>query len=312
MTREKLLGAYAPLSLIGLIALWVSALIFGFALLQEGLHIQTTAGAAASFGDHLYFSATTFFTLGYGDVTATTSFGRFLSVLEAGMGFGFLAIVISYLPVLYQSFSRREATILLLDARAGSPPTACTLLCRYDGQGIDSLYNLLGEFERWCANLLEMYLSYPLLAYYRSQHEKMSWLGALTAILDTCALIELGFSDQREGEKKLKRQAALTYAMARHVIVDLAYITNIPPRKDGADRLPVQAWRAMSLKLNQAGFNINSDEEAYVRLVELRSEYEHYLLGLSEELFLPLPGFAPPEDERDSWQTSAWDEEDHF
>ena len=38
-------------------------------------------------------------------------------MVETGIGFGFLAVVISYLPVLYQAFSRREVTISLLDAR---------------------------------------------------------------------------------------------------------------------------------------------------------------------------------------------------
>src|SRR5207244_5325862 len=76
------------------------------------------------FATYLYFSGTTFFTLGYGDVVPTQAWGRALSVAEAGIGFGFLAMVISYLPVLYQTFSRREITISLLDARAGSPPPA--------------------------------------------------------------------------------------------------------------------------------------------------------------------------------------------
>ena len=43
---------------------------------------------------------------------------------EAGIGLGLLAIVIGYLPIIYQAFSRRETSIVLLDARAGSPPTA--------------------------------------------------------------------------------------------------------------------------------------------------------------------------------------------
>src|SRR5207302_1981292 len=70
----------------------------------------------------------TFFSLGLGDVTPTSRAGRAVMVIEAGVGFGFLALVIGYLPVLYQSFSRRELNITLLDARAGSPPSAEELL----------------------------------------------------------------------------------------------------------------------------------------------------------------------------------------
>ena len=73
-----------------------------------------------------------------------------------GIGFGFLAVVLSYLPVLYQAFSRREITISLLDARGGSPPSAGELLRRLaDAQNLSHLRALLVEWERWAAELLE-------------------------------------------------------------------------------------------------------------------------------------------------------------
>src|SRR5262249_60109993 len=96
-----------------------------------------------------------------------------------------------YLPVLHRSFARREATISLLDARAGSPPTAFELLRRHAGAGIhglDALTDLLHDWERWSAELMESHLSYPVLAYFRSQHDNQSCIGSLTVILDVCAL----------------------------------------------------------------------------------------------------------------------------
>lgn len=95
---------------------------------RHGISSRPTADG--HFTTYLYFSGTTFFTLGYGDLVPTGAMGRVLSVAEAGIGFGFLAVVISYLPVLYQAFSRREIIISLLDARAGSPPSAGELLRR--------------------------------------------------------------------------------------------------------------------------------------------------------------------------------------
>jgi hypothetical protein len=77
---------------------------------------------------------------------------------------------------------------------------------------------LLYDWERWSAELLETHLSYPVLAYFRSQHTNQSWLAALTAILDTCALIMAGMNDGPT------RQAQLTFAMARHAVGDLAQI----------------------------------------------------------------------------------------
>src|SRR5262249_59014024 len=112
-----------------------------------------------------------------------------LVVTEAGLGLGFLAAIIGYLPFIYGSFSKREVDISLLDSRAGPPPTAGELLRRhsYDG-GRDALHQLLKDWELWSAELMESHLSYPVLAFFRSQHDNQSWIASLTAILDACAL----------------------------------------------------------------------------------------------------------------------------
>src|SRR5262245_388521 len=153
--RDSLLSFYGPLSLLLLLALWALTLVFGFGLLHYGLHDRLSGALFDSdFGNALYLSGTTLFTLGLGDILPASPLGRFITVLEAGIGFGFLALVIGYLPVLYQAFSRREVTISLLDARAGSPPTASELLRRQSGaHGMEALTELLADWERWSADL---------------------------------------------------------------------------------------------------------------------------------------------------------------
>src|SRR3989475_3146426 len=116
--RETYLSFFGPLSLLVLLAAWAASLVAGFALLQTGLGASLNVPGGGSFADHLYLSGETFFTLGLGDITPVSRAGRVLVVIEAGIGFAFLALVIGYLPVLYQSFSRREVNITLLDARA--------------------------------------------------------------------------------------------------------------------------------------------------------------------------------------------------
>jgi hypothetical protein len=139
-------------------------------------------------------------------------------------------VVISYLPVLYSAFSRREASISLLDARAGSPSSAVELLRRHRAEGsFDDLNRLLSEWERWSAELLESHLSYPVLCYFRSQHDNQSWLRALTTVLDTCALVIVGVKDAPVW------QARMTFAIARHA-VDIAQVFRTAPRtKDSCD-----------------------------------------------------------------------------
>ena len=162
--RESFLGYFGPLSMIALLGLWACGLIFGFALLQyaSGEHL-VSASVPITFRLLLYHSGETFFTLGYGDITPASTFSRLLAVFEAGMGFAFLGVVIGYLPTIYTAFSRREIEISLLDARAGSPPSAAELLTRAantsDTASLDVLFH---AWERWAAEVLESHLSYPV------------------------------------------------------------------------------------------------------------------------------------------------------
>ena len=243
--RNTFLSCFGPLSVLVLIGAWAVGLIFGFALLQWSLGSELrSSGEAPVFPVYLYFSGVTFFTLGFGDVTPVDPLGRFLAVAETGIGFAFLAVVISYLPVLYQAFSHREVTISLLDARAGSPPTAAQLLIRLARRpNFAVLDRFLEEWERWAAEVLESHVSFPVLSYYRSQHDNQSWLAALTAILDTSALVIAG----AKGVDPY--QAQLTFATARHTVVDLAQVYYVPPIEPDPDRLPGDRLRRLRAEL---------------------------------------------------------------
>src|ERR1044071_6635835 len=189
--REVSLSWFGPFSLLVLLALWAFGIVFAFGALHWAAgSALVMPGHTPGFLDDLYLSGTTFFTLGLGDVAPRVAVAKVLTVTEAGLGFAFLAIVISYLPVIYQAFSRREIAVSLLDARAGSPPTAGELLRRQPiGADPDGLARLLSDWERWSAEILESHLSYPVVAYYRSPHGNQSWLAALTVVLDTSALV---------------------------------------------------------------------------------------------------------------------------
>jgi hypothetical protein len=164
--REAFLSIYGPLSTVVLFGLWAMGLIIGFAVLQQALGSPLhMAGGEQQPLDYFYMSGVIFFTLGFGDVTPASTLGRVIAVVEAGIGFGFLAAVIGYLPVLYGAFSRRELTISLLDARAGSPPTAAQVLLRAaPGGRLEGLRPILVEWERWSADVLESHLSFPMLS----------------------------------------------------------------------------------------------------------------------------------------------------
>lgn len=303
--RETYLSYYGPLSLLLLLAAWAFFLILAYALFQWGVSDPLQAPEKQqTFWTYMYMSGTTFVTLGYGDVVPLSLLGRSLAVGEAGTGFLFLALVIGYVPVIYQSFSRRETQISLLDARAGSPPSASEMLRRhYRDRTINELGQFLGTWERWCAEVLESHLSYPVLTYYRSQHERQSWLAALTTILDTCALMIVGF----EGVSPLIVRP--TFAIARHAAVDLAQVYGTPPLDPKLNRLSKDDFVRLRDALADVGLVFHREEDAEKRLYEMRRSYEPFVNALADHLLVNLPPWIPATRTVDDWQTSAWD---HF
>lgn len=300
--RETVLGYYGPSSLLALISVWAIGLITGFALLllASGPPAASLSGKF-NFLSALYMSGTNFFTLGLDDVIPRTGWSRFLSVAEAGVGFGFLAALIGYLPVIYQGFSRREVAVVLLDARAGSPPTSAELLRRHSyPQGIDALSKLFHDWEHSSADILESHISYPVLLYYRSQHDNQSWLGALTAILDASAFMIASVSGA------CTKQAQLTFAMTRHAVADLALVLKTQPHPPTNDRLPAAALRRMRETLIQAGLKISAGPAEDEKLTKLRLMYEPYIFALAEYLAITLPPWIESEEVTDNWKTSAW------
>ena len=299
--RETTLSFYGPLSLIFLLVVWACGMVFGYSLIYYSLGTPfIDSSRQTSYLTDLYVSGTNFFTLGLGDVVPRSSIARALSTLQAGTGFGFLAVVMGYFPVLYGAFSRREVSISLLDARAGSPPTAAELLRRHSFRGAeDELSRLLSEWERWSAELLESHISYTLLCYFRSQHTNQSWIGALTSVLDTSALLIAGVQGHEA------RQAQLTFAMARHAVVDLAQVFSLRPVQDQEDRLPPERYEQLYRLLCQSGVSVCRDGQSYERLRNLRALYEGYTAALSNHLCMPLPPWMVEHPHKDNWLAVA-------
>jgi len=301
--REGFLAYFGPLSLIQLLGYWATGLILGFACVQYGLgeHFQLS-GEKITFGKLVYHSGETFFTLGYGDIVPINAAARALAVIEAGMGFAFLGMVIGYLPVVYNSFAAREIEISLLDARAGSPPTTAAFMgrlgCCPEQTVLDEIFR---GWERWCADLLSSHISYPALLFFRSQHSNQSWLGALTTMLDVTSLIMMGVDGIHP------EQAKLTFAIARHAAVDLAQITNARYDPQAPERLTEEEFGRLRTELAGHGVTLYDGADAMERLMQLRTLYEPYVYALSGRLHFTLPPWIASEQKKDNWQASPWD-----
>ena len=310
--REQLYSVFGPASLLLLLVMWALLLVTGFGLLyyaqgvplEEPLQGKLTSGRFGELRTDIYVSGTSLFTLGLGDVQPRSLAARTLVVLEAGTGLGFVALVIGYVPVLYGAFSHREVSVALLDGRAGSPPTSSELLRRhaFDG-GQNAMVDLLAEWERWSAEVLESHVSYPILCYYRSQHDNQSWLSALTAILDTCALLISVVPGQAS------RQAQLTFAMGRHALVDLGHVFHLEDEskaweaRGGPDRLDPPDFERLCHKLAASGLQLCGDVNSPARLKALRGLYEPHAAAIADYLGMQLPNWIPEPLAKDQWKT---------
>jgi hypothetical protein len=306
--REQIYSIFGPGSLLLLLVVWALLLVTGFGLLFFALGTPFDDALAGSsvlgrLRTDLYVSGTTLFTLGLGDVVPHSLAARALIIFESATGLGLVALVIGYVPVLYGAFSHREVSVALLDGRAGSPPTSTEMLRRHAfAGGQEALVVLLAEWERWSAEILESHVSYPILCYYRSQHDNQSWLSALTAVLDTCALLISVVPGVAS------RQAQLTFAMARHALVDLGHVFHLEKHekqwlaRGGPDRLPPENFQRVCDLMLEAHLRLCGDPEAPARLHALRALYEPHAQALADYLGMSLPGWVPEPRAKDQWK----------
>jgi hypothetical protein len=299
---DTLLGMYGPFGLLLDLALWVLLLMLGYACLQwaGGSHLAPLR--SVDFDQDLYFSAATLVSTGTGALAAHGTFARVVEVLEAGTGFGVLTIVIAYLPSLYQAFSRRETTVSQLDARAGSPPSAGRLVVRATQRGgWTALNDYMRGWEVWSAELMETHLSYPQLAFFRSQHVNQNWLAALCTILDATALAVSA------APKGMVEEARFTFAISRHAIADLCYTFRVQPAASAVDRLPTADFDALIGELRTNGVELRARPEVIrEQLEKMRALYEPYAQVLAERVELRLPPWLAPESPTDNWRTTEW------
>ncbi len=305
--RLIFLAVYGPISVILLLILWGTLMIVAFAIIYQGLGPRfDSASAPIGFGTLIYTSASTFLTLGLGDVTSPEPIGRLFVILEAGSGFIFLGLMISYMPLLDQAYGAREVGNQLILSRGGRPPSGIKFLLRYAGADrSDILRGTLREAERWMAEIQQSHLSHPVLSFYRGQRLGESWLVSLTTVLDACALLIVG------GDGLPAAQARITYRMGLTLLHDLSDALGIKVDPKSRARLTEAELPAVLASLKGAEQRLTMAPTAASMLFRLVRRYDVYLSALSDLLVIPLPTWVPSRDkEQDTLaidDLDAWD-----
>ncbi|HYZ82110.1 MAG TPA: hypothetical protein VE571_12620 [Solirubrobacteraceae bacterium] len=303
MAADTLLGVYGPLGLLTVLGTLSLGVVVSFAGLHWAVSTHLGGTQPAGFLEDLYYSAGTFVSASTPDAPSD-AIGKVLQIACATGGFAVLFIAIGYLPALFQAFSGRETAVSRLDARAGSPPCAATLLERSGMHGgWHELSEYLREWEPWAAELMETHLSYPILGYFRSQHVNQNWLAALTTVVDASAYA-LAY-----GPKDCTAAAELTFRVGRHSLADLAYAftqrRGAQPTRPAEGRLTPDGLRELQALLEGSGLHSEPDPGAAERLNELRGSYEPFAVGIAHQLALRLPGWLPDGEVRDNWRAST-------
>jgi hypothetical protein len=277
--RELVLSFFAPFSILGLLVLWGVTEILGWALIWWGLRGGFEPPLVHP-GDALYFSGVTFFTIGFGDIVPAQPAARALALVEGASGLCTLALVIGYLPALYNAYSTREAQLLMLDDLTGERISPSSLIDAHAPDAdVEGLYNLFREWERWCAQTLETHTSYPMLAYFRAQHRGQSWVTALGVVLDsaTLAVACIPGADRRAPMFLYRRGNRLLHHFTARLNV----------RRVGAEPVDRSLFRIAYGRLAAGGIVLRDFDEAFARLGALRAAYADELESLIEELLAP-------------------------
>jgi hypothetical protein len=262
--RDTLFGLFGPGSAIVLLGVWLVLLIVGFGMLLYALRSQL-APVPPDLGTTIYFAASSVLTLGYGDFVATGAEARLLGLIAATGGLGAVALVVTFLFSLYGSYQRREVAVVALEAASGSPPSAVALLETYARLDVlDRLGALFREWEVWSAEVLDSHVAYPILGFFRSSHDNLSWISALGTILDAATLVVTTIEDLPRGDAELCRR------VGSHLVEDL---NNLGFREVRTAWLERADFDAACNRLEAAGFRLAPRDEAWGRFEAARLAY---------------------------------------
>ena len=273
LARDGFLGFFAPGAAILLLVMWLAVLILGYALVLFALRGDLRP-PPTNLGEAIYFAGSSVLTLGYGDVVADGQAARIVVLTAAVSGLGTVALVITFLFSLFGSYQRREVLVVRLAARAKSPPSAATLLEGYARlELINELPALFAEWERWTAEVLDTHVAYPLLGYFRSSHDNVSWISALGAVLDAAALTLTTICGVPRG------QAEITKRVGAHLVED---ITNNFALKGDGSTVDEEQFSQVYRRLEHAGYELEPEEQAWHSFERARGSYAGRLEALAE------------------------------
>jgi hypothetical protein len=272
VAMDRRLAFFAPTALLALPTVWLTTMLTSFAATYWAIDQEGVWDAIETSGSSLL-------TLGFRHPGSrwTTA----LSFLEAGVGLALLALLITYLPTIYDAFTRREAFVSLLEGRAGSPPSAVDLLLRSQRIGLLSRADELFErAELWFSDIEESHTSIGSVVFFRSPQPAHSWVTTAGTVLDAAALTLAALDREDDPHAALCIRSG--YLCLRR-IADFFDIEHDPdPPADGAISITRAEFDEALAQLAAEGTPLEADrDQAWRDFVGWRVNYDTVLLQLA-------------------------------
>jgi hypothetical protein len=297
-THDTLLGLFGPAATFALLVVWLTTLIVGYGLILFALRDQLLP-VPSDLGTTTYFAASSVLTLGFGDIVALGPAARVVVIVAAASGLGVVALVVTFLFSLYGSYQRREVQVVTLQAAAGAPPSAVALLKTYARLDlVNRLPDFFVEWERWAAEVLDTHVAYPLLGFFRSSHDNLSWISALGTVLDAASLVTTTIRGVPRGEAELFRR------VGEHLLEDVTNLgfragVLVSPAEAEATRtgLDRAAFDEACGRLARAGYDLVPADEAWQGFEAARAAYAGRLEAAAAYWATPTNSWLEPGEE---------------
>lgn len=277
--RDQIMAYYAPISLLILQMVWLFLLLLGFMSMFWALGTDDWMKAFTLSGSCL-------FTLGF--ATASDLPEVILAFFEAATGLIMVALLIAYLPTLYSAFSKREASVAMMEVRAGSPPSAVEMLMRYHRlRNLDLLHEIWVSWELWFVELSESHTSLAVLSFFRSPQPKQSWVTTAGAVLDAAALLNAVVDTPHDPQADLCLRAGF---LALRRIADYFRVPHNPDPHWPRDQISIarSEFNDACGQLSEAGVPLKEDRDlAWQNFAGWRVNYDYVLLALAALTMAP-------------------------